>query len=303
MFGNKLKYMSVKGYRGNLALHPKIWRALFSLINDKAGTQITPKAFNQVLNKVFSNRKTNITKVSAIIEEKKEDGGDEDDDNYEDFDRELSNHQSLPPRYLSPSPSLDNESRTSSPARVDNQEKFQKFPVDIEEVSTQDKSATASNCYQNSSMIPPTVPSIHSIMYTRTLMSTVPSAITSNNSNSHFYTQSIIPPIVSSAYSHEYPKNHTAITSLHPDLYPQHQSTNHSNLSTANNQNQPKITPNDSSSYSHHQPTVPSTISSTYSNPNFHTQPMIPPRVSSTYSHQYPQVLSILKSQITLIYS
>lgn len=31
MFGDNLKFMSAKGTRGNVSLHPKVWRALFSM--------------------------------------------------------------------------------------------------------------------------------------------------------------------------------------------------------------------------------------------------------------------------------
>ncbi|XP_074107110.1 uncharacterized protein LOC141532591 [Cotesia typhae] len=58
MFGDKLKFMSVKGYKGNIALHPKIRRALFNLINDKADPQISLQAFNLAINKACTNRKT-----------------------------------------------------------------------------------------------------------------------------------------------------------------------------------------------------------------------------------------------------
>ncbi|XP_074115632.1 uncharacterized protein LOC141538175 isoform X3 [Cotesia typhae] len=93
MFGDKLKFISVKGYKGNIALHPKIRRALFNLINDKADPQISLQAFNLAINKACTNRKTSSTKVSTIVDDKKEDDDDKDDDDEDEqnFNRSLTN--------------------------------------------------------------------------------------------------------------------------------------------------------------------------------------------------------------------
>ncbi|XP_043267387.1 eisosome protein SEG2-like [Venturia canescens] len=88
MFGDKLKFISLKGYRGNIAVHSKIRRALFNLINDKAEPQISLKAFNGAINKACTNRKTSSTKICIIVNDNKEDDDYKDDDDKDDDDKD-----------------------------------------------------------------------------------------------------------------------------------------------------------------------------------------------------------------------
>ncbi|KAH0552443.1 hypothetical protein KQX54_010113 [Cotesia glomerata] len=135
MFGDKLKFMSVKGYRGNIALHSKIQRALFNLINDKADPQISLQAFNLAINKACTNRKTSSAKVSIIVNHKKEDDDDKDDDDEDEqnFNRSLTNLKNYDdlPRFVSSSQVLSSAvSRTSSPVMVEEKEKNEEFLED-----------------------------------------------------------------------------------------------------------------------------------------------------------------------------
>ncbi|XP_074110021.1 uncharacterized protein LOC141534527 isoform X2 [Cotesia typhae] len=316
MFGDKLKFISVKGYKGNIALHPKIRRALFNLINDKADSQISLQAFNLAINKACTNRKTSSTKVSIIVDDKKEDDDDKDDDdeNEQNFNRSLTNLKDYDDlsRSVSSSPVLSSAvSRTSSPVMVEEKEKNEEFlgdkcqsdqtnnlpPTELDNSLHFDRSQTTL-LDTNNSMFPsstnettvevdiPLRNSSHeqstiTLICSKSIVQHQPaveSTITPINSNTQNQLNNT--PIVSSSNCSSYPQQHsttmTTISGTHSDAYVQ-----------------PTNIPATASSYANpyyqSQSTVISATAPIYPHNEFQRQITSTPSVSSDYANQYSQ--------------
>ncbi|XP_044592851.1 eisosome protein SEG2-like isoform X2 [Cotesia glomerata] len=331
MFGDKLKFMSVKGYRGNIALHSKIQRALFNLINDKADPQISLQAFNLAINKACTNRKTSSAKVSIIVNHKKEDDDDKDDDDEDEqnFNRSLTNLKNYDdlPRFVSSSQVLSSAvSRTSSPVMVEEKEKNEEFledtyqndrtnnlpPTDLDSSLHLDRSQ-ATLLDTNNSMFPPStnettvevdIPlrnssheqSTITLICSKSIVQHQP-AVESTITPIHSNTQSQLnnTPTVSSSNRNSYPQQHsttmTTTSGTHSNAYVQSQPTN---------------IPATSSSYANpyyrSQSTVTSATAPTYPHNEFQRQITNAPSVSSAYANQYSQLKPIEHYNCQLIF-
>ncbi|KAK0081648.1 hypothetical protein PV326_007558 [Microctonus aethiopoides] len=68
MFGENLKFMSVKGTRGNMAINETIFKTIFNVINDKRPCRITISNYTAHINKLCSNRKRRLNSTSESFQ-------------------------------------------------------------------------------------------------------------------------------------------------------------------------------------------------------------------------------------------